>query len=143
MTGLDVRTAQTRISELGPDLRKGPTVKHCASWLGLAPPNETSGGKIRRRRPLPGCNRAAQSVGRTQTSLGAYSRRTRARKGPRAALTATAHKLARILYPLRSHRDPYQPPKPADYDQRMRQRELALRKRKAARLGFTLQPATA
>ena len=149
VTGLDVSTAQTFISEIGTDMSKWPTAKHFASWLGLAPHNDISGGKILRSRPLPGCNRAgqalrraAQSVGRTQTSVGAYYRRMRARKGPRAASTATAHKLARILYHLLTQREPYDPLKPEADDHRLRQRELALLKRKAKQLGFTLQPAT-
>ena len=150
VTGLDVSTAQTFSSEIGTDLSKGPTAKHFASWLGGAPHNEISGGKILRRRPLPGCNRAgqalrraAQSVGRTQTELGAAYRRMRARKGPKVAIPATAPRLARMLYPLLSHREPYQPPKLEDYEHRIRQRELALLTRKASRLGFTLPPATA
>lgn len=127
VTGIDVSTAQTLISEIGTDLSKWPTAKHFASWLGLAPHNDISGGKILRSRPLPGCNRAgqalrraAQSVGRTQTSLGSYYRRIRARKGPKTAITATAHKLARILYHLLTHREPYEPLNPEVYDQRLR-----------------------
>jgi transposase len=150
VTGIDVSTAQTLIAEIGTDMSKWPTAKHFASWLGLAPHNEISGGKILRSPPLPGCNRAgqalrraAQSVGRTQTTLGASYRRMRARKGPKAAITATAHKLARILYHWLSHREPYQPLPPEDYEHRLRLRDLALLKRKASRLGFTLQPATA
>jgi len=150
VTGIDVSTAQTLSSEIGTDMSKWPTAKHFASWLGLAPHNEISGGKILRSHPLPGCNRAgqalrraAQSVGRTQTTLGAAYRRMRARKGPKVAITATAHRLARILYHLLSQREPYHPPKLEDYEHRIRQRELALLKRKASRLGFTLHPATA
>ena len=106
------------------------------------------GGKILRSRLLPVGNRAGQafrlaarSVGRTQTSLGAYYRRVRARKGPKAAVSATAHKLARIVYHLLTQRESYHPLSPETYDQQLRHRELALLKRKAKRLGFALQPA--
>jgi transposase len=118
-----------------------------ASWLGLAPYNDISGGKVLRSHPLKVRNRAAQALrlaaqalGRTQTALGGYYRRLGARKGPKLAITATAHKLARIVYHLLKRRDPYDPLSPEAYEQHLRQRELSLLKRKAARLGFTLLP---
>ena len=150
--GLEASTAQTLLSEIGTDMSPWPTEKHFASWLGLAPHNDISGGKVLRSHPLKVRNRAAQALrlaaqalGRTQTALGAYYRRRRARQGPKAAVTATAHKLARIIYHLLKHRDPYHPLSPEAYEHHLRQRELALLKRKAARLGFTLlpRPATA
>jgi transposase len=146
--GLEESSAQTILAEIGTDMSKGPTEKHFASWLGLAPHNDISGGKVLRSKPLKVRNRAAQALrlaaqalGRTQTALGEYYRRLRARKGPKAAVTATAHKLARLIYHLLKHREPYRPLNPESYDQHLRQRELSLLKRKAARLGFTLQPA--
>lgn len=151
VNGLEASTAQTLLSEIGTDMSQWPTEKHFASWLGLAPHNDISGGKVLRSHPLKVRSRAAQALrlaaqalGRTQTALGAYYRRRRARQGPQAAITATAHKLARIVYHLLTHREPYHPLSPEAYDHHLRQRELALLKRKAARLGFTLlpQPAT-
>jgi len=79
-------------------------------------------------------------VGRTQTALGSYYRRLRARKGPTQATTATAHKLARILYHVLKHRTPYQPQSQETYDQHLRQRAIRHLKRTATRLGFTLLP---
>jgi len=102
--GLEASRAQTIVSEIGTDLSKGPPEKHLASWLGLAPHNDISGGKVLRSKPLTGNRRAAQALrlaaqtlGRTQTALGGYYRRLRARKGPTTAIMATAHKLARML----------------------------------------------
>ena len=152
VNGLDASTAQTLLSEIGTDMSKWPTEKHFASWLGLAPHNDISGGKVLRSKPLKVRSRAAQALrlaaqalGRTQTALGAYYRRRRARQGPKAAITATAHKLARIVYHLLKHREPYHPLNPEAYEHHLRQRELSLLKRQAARLGFTLlpRPATA
>jgi transposase len=147
VNGLEASTAQTLLSEIGTDMSQWPTEKHFASWLGLAPHNDISGGKVLRSKPLKVRSRAAQALrlaaqalGRTQTALGAYYRRRRARQGPKAAVTATAHKLARIVYHLLKHREPYHPLSPEAYDHHLRQRELSLLKRKAARLGFTLLP---
>jgi transposase len=147
IVGLEASSAQVLVSEIGTDLSKWPTEKHFTSWLGLAPHNDISGGKVLRSKPLKGNRRAAQvlrlaaqTVGRTQTALGSYYRRMRARKGPTHAITATAHKLARILYHVLKHRTPYQPQSQEAYDQHLRQRAIRQLKRTATRLGFTLLP---
>jgi len=145
--GLEASSAQIIVSEIGTDMSKWPTEKHFASWLGLAPHNDISGGKVLRSKPLKGNRRAAQALrlaaqtlGRTQTALGSYYRRMRARKGPAQAITATAHKLARILYHVLKHRTPYQPQSQETYDQHLRERAIRHLKRTATRLGFTLVP---
>jgi len=145
--GLEASSAQVLLSEIGTDLSKWPTEKHFASWLGLAPHNDISGGKVLRSKPLKGNRRAAQTLrlaaqtlGRTQTALGSYYRRLRARKGPTQAITATAHKLARILYHILTHRTPYHSQSQETYEQYLRQRAMRHLKRTATRLGFTLLP---
>jgi transposase len=145
--GLEASSAQVILSAIGTDMSKWPTEKHFASWLGLAPHNDSSGGKGLRSKPLKGNRRAAQALrlaaqtlGRTQTALGSYYRRRRARKGPTTALTATAHKLARILYHILKHRTPYQPQSQETYEHPLRQRAIRHLKRTATRLGFTLLP---
>ena len=145
--GLEASSAQVIVAEIGTDMSKWPTEKHFASWLGLAPHNDISGGKVLRSKPLKGNRRAAQALrlaaqtlGRTQTALGSYYRRMRARKGPTHAITATAHKLARILYHVLTHRMPYQPQSQETYEQHLRQRAIRHLKRTASRLGFTLTP---
>lgn len=145
--GLNEATAQIVISEIGTDMSKWPTAKHFCSWLHLAPHNDISGGKVLRSHILKGQNRAAQAfrlaaqaVGRTDTALGAYYRRMRAKHGPERAIVATAHKLARIVYHLLKYREPYQAIGREEYEQQVREREVAQLKRKAAKLGFTLTP---
>ena len=79
-------------------------------------------------------------AGAHSDALGSYYRRLRARKGPTQAITATAHKLARILYHVLKHRTPYQPQSQETYDQHLRERAIRHLKRSATRLGFTLLP---
>jgi transposase len=143
--GLNASTVQTLLSEIGLDLRKWPNAKAFCAWLGLAPRHEISGGKVLRRSTLKTRNRAgqalrlaAQAVSRSHNSLGAFYRRMRARLGPKAAIVATAHKLARIVYHLLRHRLPFRDLSAADYEQRAREREIASLRNKAAKLGLTL-----
>ena len=113
MTGIDLtqidsiegNTALTVISEIGLDMSRWPTEKHFGSWLGLAPGSKVSGGKRLSGRTKPSANRAAaalrlaaQSLNQSQSALGAYFRRLKARLGAPKALTAAAYKLARIVY---------------------------------------------
>ncbi len=143
--GLNASTVQTILSEIGLDLRRWPNAKAFCSWLGLAPHHEISGGKILRRSTLKTRNRAgqafrlaAQAVSRSHNGLGAYYRRMRARLGPKAAIVATAHKIARIVYHLLTHRTPFRDLSAEDYAQRARERDLANLRKKAAKLGLTL-----
>lgn len=146
--GIDVATAQLLVSEIGTDMTKWRTVKHFCSWLGVAPHNDITGGRVVRSRTLPTHNRAtqalrmaAQAVGRGQSALGAYYRRLRARLGPEQATVATAHKLARIIYHMLKYREAYRPMSAADYDAQQHQRELKSLQRRAAQLGLQLSPA--
>jgi len=105
--GISAVTAQIFFSEIGQNLDKFPTKENFASWLGLCPSNKISGGKILSSRTHPGLNRfaqalrmAAMSLWHSQSYLGGYFRRMRAKHGGPKAITATAHKLARIIYVL-------------------------------------------
>lgn len=148
VNGLNEVTAQIIISEIGTDMSRWKNDKHFCSWLGLAPHNDISGGKLLRSRTLKTHNRAgqafrlaAQAVSKTQTALGAYFRRMRAIHGPQQAIVATAHKIARIVFfMLRDHMS-FHPTSADDYNQREREREIARLKKKAAKLGFTLAQA--
>lgn len=62
------------LSEIGTDMSRWPTERHFTSWLTLAPNNKVSGGRLLRSRTQPSANRAAMSLGRTQTALGAFYR---------------------------------------------------------------------
>ena len=148
--GLNASTVEDIMSEVGTDMNGWASVKHFCSWLRLAPHNDISGGKVLRSRTLKGSNRAgqafrlaAQAVGRTQTALGAYYRRMRAKHGPQKAIVATAHKLARIFYFMLKHRTPFHDIGAEEYDKRERQRQIAQLHKRAAKLGFTLVPLAA
>jgi transposase len=155
ITGLNASTVETILGEIGTDMSRFPTEAQFCSWLGLAPRNDISGGKRLRSRTLKSRNRAgqafrmaAESVGRTQTFLGAYYRRQKARLGAAQAIVATAHKLARIFYAMLKHRTPFRTLSAEEYEQQEREREVRRLEKKAARLGFTLvevspQPAAA
>jgi transposase len=145
--GLSSSSVQTIISEIGTDMSRFPTVKHFGAWLGLAPRNEISGGKVLRSRTRKVSNRAsqafrqaAQAVSRTDTAIGAYYRAMRARKGPEQANVATAHKIARIVYHLLKYGEAYEAESAVAYEQQRQERELHHLTRRAAKLGYTLAP---
>ncbi len=143
--GLDSLLVQDIVAEVGTDMSRWPTAKHFASWLGLAPNNKTSAGKVKSRHTKKTSNRAntafrlaAQASGRTQTALGAFYRRIRAKHGAPVAITATAHKIARIVYHMLKERKPYQPQNIETYSQQQRTRYLKRLQRQAEKLGMKL-----
>lgn len=147
VTGISGGLVQTIISEIGTDMGRWPTVKHFCSWLGLAPHNDISGGKVLRSRTMKVASRAnqafrmaAQSVARSDTAIGAYFRTMRARKGPQQAIVATAHKIARIVYHLLKYGEAYEAQSVAEYEEQRRKRELRQLERRASKLGLTLTP---
>jgi len=146
--GLDAMTVQKVLSEIGTDMHKWPTEKHFASWLHLCPNNKITGGKIIHAGVQPTQNRvstalrvAAASLTRSDSALGAYYRRMRARHGAPSAITATAHKLARIIYFMLKERKPYHDFGADYYEQLYRTRVLRNLNRQAVKLGFRLEPA--
>jgi transposase len=145
--GIDVLIAQTIISEVGLDMSKWPTSKHFCSWLGLAPHNDTSAGKVLRRGTKKTKNRAntalrlaASSVNRSESALGAFFRRKRAQIGSPKAIVATAHKIARIVYHMLKYGAEYQDPGAEYYEQQYRERTIKSLQRKAKKLGLDLVP---
>jgi transposase len=151
ISGLNASTVQTIISEVGLDMSRWPSEKHFCSWLGLAPHNDVSGGRVLRSRTLKTRNRAgqafrmaAQAVSHnSQTAFGAHFRHMRARIGPAQAIVATAHKIARTFYHMLKDRTPFHELSAEDYLKSTREREIAQLNRKAAKLGFTLTPGPA
>jgi len=148
--GLDALTVHKIVTETGVDMSPWPTVKHFTSWLCLAPYNDKSGGKVLRSGSKKTQNRAntafrvaAQSLSRSQSALGAFYRRMRAKHGPAKANKATAHKLARIFFHMLKYREPYADPGEAHYEQQCRERAIRNLKRKAARIGMELVPVAA
>jgi len=146
--GLDALTLQEVLSEIGTDMSPWPTEKHMASWLRLCPNNQITGGKVKQTGVQPTQNRAstalriaAASLHHSDSALGAFYRRIRARSGAPAAVTATAHKLARIIYAMLKDRKPYHDVGASYYEQQHRDRALRNLNRQAAKLGFRLEPA--
>ncbi len=143
--GFAATTAQVMLTEVGPDLSKFRNAAAFASWLTLCPHNEISGGKILHAKTRKGKNRAAvalrlaaQTLEETPTHLGQFFRRMKAKLGRAEAITAVAHKLARIFYTMVTTRSAYDESvfRNADARQRIRQ-ETKLRKQAKA-LGFAL-----
>lgn len=138
-------TALQLIAEIGTDMTRWPTEHHFTSWLTLAPRNKISGGRLLRSHTQPSANRAAHllrlaamSVGRTQTALGAFYRRLAYRVGKAKAITATARKLAILVYRMLKGELTYHDPGATAYDAQQRERTLRTLRRRAAHLGFDL-----
>jgi transposase len=145
--GLGADTLLTLTSELGFDMTRWKTVKHFTSWLGLCPRTRISGGRALAKKGKRKPNRAAQALrtaaatlGRTQTALGAFYRRVKARTGGIQAVTATAHRLARIYYSMLTNGDAYVELGQQAYEQRYRERRFAHLQRQAKSLGLQLVP---
>ena len=144
--GIDEIHAITLISELGTDMTKWPTVKHFASWLGLCPQFKKTGGKVKSSRTRLGKNRAASAfrlaawgLMRSKSYLGAYLRRQRSRLGAPKAITATAHKLARIVYTVMRYGVAYQKRSEEAFTTEHRERQEKNRHRRAKELGYELR----
>jgi transposase len=148
--GIDEVHALTLVSELGTDLSKWPTVKQFTSWLGLCPNWKKTGGKVQSSRTRQGKGRAARalrlaawSLLRSKSYLGAYLRRQRSRLGAPKAITAAAHKLARIIYNLMRYGVAYSRQQEEAYAEQVRQRQERQLRRRAQELGFAVQPLAA
>lgn len=146
--GLGADTLLTIIAEIGLDMSPWKTEKHFASWLSLCSGTRISGGKVLSRKSKPSANRAAQafrlaaySLTRTATALGAFYRRMKARIGPAQAITATAHKIARIFYSLLKHRTVYIEMGQQAYEQQFKERRIKAMQKQARALGYQLIPA--
>ena len=145
--GVDAYTALKVVSEIGADMTKWPSAKHFASWLGLSPNNRITGGKVMSSKTKPSANRAAaalrlaaNALHRSDSALGAFLRRKKAQMGAPKAITATAHKLARIFYSMLRYGQEYVDAGAEYYERRYQQRALRAAKRRAAQLGYQLVP---
>src|SRR5437763_16644992 len=129
--GIEASTALVVLSEIGTDMSRWPSEKHFGSWLGLAPNPKKSGGKVQSSATRPGVNRAAQALRlaaknlqRSRSAMGAFFRRIAARRGLAKAITATAYKLARIVYALLKHGQEYARQSMEEYEAAHRERQL-------------------
>jgi len=144
--GIDELHALTLLSELGTDFTKWPTMKQFCSWLGLCPNWQQTGGKVKSSRTRRGRNRAghalrlaAWSLMRSKSYLGAYLRRQRSRLGAPKAITACAHKLARIVYHLVRYGMAYVRQTESAYAEQVRERLEKQLYRRASELGFEVK----
>ena len=145
INGIDVLTAQTVMAECGADLSAFGSEKQFASWLGLCPTNEQSGGKILNRRTRKVVNRAtvafrnaARTLLRSQSYLGAQYRRLRTRLGAPKAITAMARKLACLFYRLIRHGHQYVDKGTEYYEARYREQQIRSLTKRAQKLGLEL-----
>lgn len=134
-------------SEVGRDLSRWPTAGHFVSWLALCPDNDISGGRVLWRGMRPANNRAGQifrlaahSLHHTQTPMGGYLRRLKAKLGPAGAITATARKIATLFYTLVSRQVEFDDSLWQTSDTERLQRQQRKLTNQARRLGYHLVP---
>lgn len=144
--GVNVQTALTFLCEVGPDVSRFSTAEHFASWLTLCPDNRITGGRKHGAQTRKANSRlanalrmAAQSYHRSDSPIGDWFRRIRAKLGTKAAVTAAAHKLARILYTMVKNRTPFDPSRLGN-PELVRLRKEASLKKQAEKLGYALVP---
>jgi transposase len=143
--GIEESTALGVLSEIGTDRSRWPSAKHFCSWLGLCPNQRLSGGKVLSRRAEPCANRAAAALRlaayalhRSRSAWGALLRRLKARAGAPQAITATAHKLARLVYSLLKHGTAYVTRGRDEYERRYRELVVQNLSRRARELVYEL-----
>lgn len=147
INGINVTTALAVISEVGADMSRFPTVKHFTSWLGLCPGTKITGGKIVSSKTKPCANRAAQalrmaavSLYKSKSAMGAYFRRMCSHMDKPKAVTAAAHKLARLIYYMLTKGEEYTDQGQQLYEQRYRDQALRQMVKRAEKLGMKLVP---
>lgn len=143
--GIDVTTALAVISEVGTDMSRFPSDKHFASWLGLCPGTKISGGKVLSGKTKRCANRAAQALRlaasalrSSQSALGAYFRRLCSRMDKAKAVTAAAHKLARLIYTMLTKGEAYTDQGEGYYEERYRGRVIRQLAQRAEKMGMKL-----
>jgi transposase len=143
--GIDVMVAQTLLSEVGMDMSRWNTEAHFSSWLGLCPDNRISGDKLLGKGTRHVVNRAATALRlaarnliRSRSYLGAQYRRLRTKLGAPKAITAMAHRLARLVYRMLKYGQRYVDKGTEYYENRYRQQQIHLLQKKAAKLGLQI-----
>ena len=143
--GINIMTAQTVIAEVGVDMSRFPSEAHFASFLGLCPDNQITGGKVRHRgtkhvqnRAATALRMAASTLWRSKTYLGAKFRRLRVRLGAPKAITAMAHMLARLVYRMLKYGEQYVDKGMNYYEEKYREHEIQSIQKKAKQLGLQI-----
>lgn len=145
--GLDSYSVLKLFGEVGLDMSRWPTANHFSSWLGLAPGTKISGGKRLSGKTKPSANRSAEvfriaayTLANSHSALGAFFRRLRTRLGAPKAITATAHKIARLFYTMIRFGKDYEDTGAAHYEEQYRSRIIKNMHYKAQKFGFSLVP---
>jgi transposase len=145
VVGFNLLSVLILISEIGVDMSRWRNAKAFCAWLGLCPGNKISGGKVLSSRTARVVNRAAillrnlaPTLGRTDTWLGSFHRRMKARLGPAAANTATARKLATIVYHLLKYKEDYIDVDRVTYEEKFRRYRVGRLRKQAQELGFEI-----
>ncbi len=145
--GIRTGVAQSLFGEIGPDFGKFRSASAFASWMGLCPDNDISGGKVLfvgtrkvKCRAALALRMAAQSLHHSKSAVGDFYRRMRAKLGAPKAITAAAHKLARIIFHLISTRQEFDDSKFAADQLRYQKRQEAKLHAKAKSMGYALIP---
>jgi hypothetical protein len=148
--GINIMNAQTIIAEVGVDMSRFPSEAHFASFLGLCPDNQITGGKVLRRgtrhvenRAATAFRMAATSLWRSKTYLVAKFCRLRARLGAPKAITAMAHMLARLVYRMLRYGEQYVDKGMKYYEEKYRDDEIRSIQKKAKDLGLVVTLSTA
>jgi transposase len=148
--GVNALTAQVLLTEVGTTFARFPTAAAFCSWLRLCPEPKISGGQVLSSKTRPTKNRAAlalrlaaQALHKSQTFLGDYFRRMKARLGPPKAITAVAHKLARIVYHMITRQQEYDTTIFQEQERRLQDRRRNRLCAQARELGFQLVPVNA
>jgi transposase len=143
--GLNLLSILILISEVGLDMSRWRNEKAFSSWLGRAPGNKISGGRVLSSRTPYVVNRIATwlrtlaiNLGRSDSCLGSFHRRMRSRLGPAAAATATARKLACLIYQLLKNKEPYVNVGRLAYEEKIQRQRVARLRKQAQELGFQL-----
>ena len=151
INGLGLAAVMKILSEIGPDIgHRFASVKHFCSWLGLCPGTKISGGKVLSAKTRRSTNRvrqalkmAAMSLSHSDSALGAFYRRLCSRMDKPRANTATAHKLARMVYFMMTRGEAFVDQGQLRYEEQQRERSIVALKRRAAALGFQINPTSA
>ena len=145
--GIEGNLAVKILSEIGTDMKKWKTGKHFTSWLGLSPENKVSGGKRLSSRTKPSANRAALffrmaafSLFKSQTALGGFLRRMRAKLGAPKAITATPRKIASLFYSMLVQGTDYVEAGLDYYEKQYKERVIRGLEKRATGFGYTLTP---
>jgi hypothetical protein len=143
--GFNLLTVLMLLGEIGVDMSRWRSARAFCSWLGLCPGTKISGGKVLSRRTRKVKNRAstilrlaAWAAGKSDTWLGRFYRRIKARRGPSIAVTATARKLACVVYHMLKYREEFVFLDTSKYEAQAEAHRLRRLKRVAKTMGYEL-----